>query len=59
MNLYDGKQRMMKPDGSYEDFEAKDYLDYISELVVDWSFVKFPYNKKWGEFSMDSCQSTT
>ncbi len=53
MNLYDGKQRMMKPDGSYEDFEAKDYLDYISELVVDWSFVKFPYNKKWGEFSMD------
>ena len=53
LNLYDGKQRMMKPDGSYEDFEAENYLDYISERVVDWSFVKFPYNKKWGEFSMD------
>jgi F420-non-reducing hydrogenase large subunit len=53
LNLYDGKQRMMKPDGSYEDFEAENYLDYISERVVDWSFVKFPYNKKWGDFSMD------
>lgn len=53
LNLYDGKQRMMKPDGSYEDFEAENYLDYISERVLDWSFVKFPYNKKWGEFSMD------
>jgi len=53
LNLYDGKQRMMKADGSYVDFEAEDYLDYISERVEDWSFVKFPYNKKWGEFSMD------
>ena len=53
LNLYDGKQRMMKADGSYEDFEAENYLDYISERVEDWSFVKFPYNKKWGEFSMD------
>jgi F420-non-reducing hydrogenase large subunit len=53
MDLYDGKLRMMDPEGKYEDFEAKDYLDYISEHIEPWSFVKFPYNKKWGEFSMD------
>jgi F420-non-reducing hydrogenase large subunit len=31
----------------------KDYLDHISEHIEDWSFVKFPYNKQWGDFSMD------
>jgi F420-non-reducing hydrogenase large subunit len=53
LNLYDGKMRMMDADGKYEDFEGKDYLDHISEHVEDWSFAKFPYNKLWGEFSMD------
>ncbi|TFG46053.1 MAG: Ni/Fe hydrogenase subunit alpha, partial [Dehalococcoidia bacterium] len=53
MDLYDGKLRMMDAEGKYEDFEAKDYLDYISEHIEPWTYVKFPYNKKWGEFSMD------
>jgi len=53
MNLYDGKLRMMDADGKFEDFEAKDYLDHIAEHVEPWSFVKFPYNKNWGAFSMD------
>ncbi|MEN8614105.1 Ni/Fe hydrogenase subunit alpha [Dehalogenimonas sp. THU2] len=53
MDLYDGKLRMMDAEGKYEDFEAKDYLDYISEHIESWTYVKFPYNKKWGEFSMD------
>lgn len=53
MNLYDGKGRMMKADGSYEDFDYQNYLDHIGEAVEPWAFVKFPYAKKEGGFSMD------
>jgi F420-non-reducing hydrogenase large subunit len=53
MDLYDGKLRMMSADGSYEDFKCEDYTDYISEHVEPWSYLKFPYMKKVGEFSMD------
>ncbi|GAG45362.1 unnamed protein product, partial [marine sediment metagenome] len=53
MDLYDGKLRMMSADGSYEDFKYEDYTDYISEHVEPWSYLKFPYAKKAGEFSMD------
>ena len=54
LNLYDGKLRMMTADGQYEEFAPADYLDYIAEHVEPWSYAKFPYNKKWGQFSMDS-----
>jgi len=55
LNLYDGKLRLMKPDGSYEDFSYEKYTDFISERVEDWTYLKFPYAKSWGEgFSMDS-----
>ena len=53
LNLYDGKLRMMTADGQYEEFAPADYLDYIAEHVEPWSYAKFPYNKKWGQFSMD------
>lgn len=53
MDLYDGKLRMMQADGSYEDFKYEEYPDYISEHVEPWSYLKFPYMKKAGEFSMD------
>jgi F420-non-reducing hydrogenase large subunit len=54
LDLYDGKIRLMKPDGSFTDFEDKDYLDHIGEKVLPWSYLKFPYAKKWGEgFDMD------
>ncbi len=53
MDLYDGKLRMMNADGSYEDFKVEDYTDYIREHVEPWSYLKFPYMKKAGEFSMD------
>jgi F420-non-reducing hydrogenase large subunit len=53
MDLYDGKLRMMNADGSYEDFSVEQYTDYISEHVEPWSYLKFPYMKKAGEFSMD------
>ncbi|MHC4728492.1 MAG: Ni/Fe hydrogenase subunit alpha [Planctomycetota bacterium] len=53
MDLYDGKARLMKPDGSYEEFEYSDYVDHIGEHIEPWSYLKFPYAKNWGEFSMD------
>jgi F420-non-reducing hydrogenase large subunit len=53
MDLYDGKLRMMNADGSYEEFAVADYTDYIREHVEPWSYLKFPYMKKAGEFSMD------
>jgi F420-non-reducing hydrogenase large subunit len=53
MDLYDGKLRMMSAEGSYEDFKCEDYTDYIREHVEPWSYLKFPYMKKAGEFSMD------
>jgi len=51
--VYDGTLRLMKPDGSYEEFDPKDYTEYIGEHIEPWSYLKFPYAKKWGEFSMD------
>jgi F420-non-reducing hydrogenase large subunit len=53
MDLYDGKLRMMQTDGSYEDFKYEEYTDYIREHVEPWTYLKFPYMKKAGEFSMD------
>jgi len=54
LELYDGKLRLMKPDGSYTDFSDDQYTDYISEKVLPWTYLKFPYAKKWDEgFSMD------
>jgi F420-non-reducing hydrogenase large subunit len=54
LNLYDGKLRIMKADGSYTDFAAKDYANYIGEHVEPYSYGKYPYARFWGEgFSMD------
>ncbi len=54
LNLYDGKLRMMKPDGTYTDFSPKDYTDYIGEHVVPYSYGKMPYARFWNEgFSLD------
>lgn len=54
LNLYDGRLRLMKSDGSFVDFPADRYEDYISEKVLQWTYLKFPYAKAWDEgFSMD------
>jgi F420-non-reducing hydrogenase large subunit len=53
LNLYDGRLRLMSPDGAFEDFPCDRYTDYISEHIEAWSYLKFPYAKKWGSFSMD------
>jgi len=53
LDLYNGKARLMKPDGSYEEFECDQYTDYIGEHIEPWTYLKFPYAKKWGKFSMN------
>ena len=54
LDFYDGKIRLMKPDGTYDDFAYDAYLDYLGEHVESWSYQKFPYAKAWGQgFSMD------
>ena len=54
LNLYDGNLRIMKPDGSYTDFDPQDYTDYIGEHVEPYSYGKMPYAKFWNEgFSLD------
>jgi len=53
LNLYDGKLRLMSKDGSYVDFPYEQYTDYISEHIEPWSYLKFPYDKRAGTFSMD------
>jgi F420-non-reducing hydrogenase large subunit len=53
-NLFDGQIRIMKPDGSFTDFDPQVYTDYISEHVESHSYGKMPYAKFWNEgFSLD------
>jgi F420-non-reducing hydrogenase large subunit len=53
LNLYDGKLRLMAPDGTYEDFPYEKYTEHIKEHIESWSYLKFPYANKWGSFSMN------
>lgn len=54
LNFYDGKLRMMKPDGSFTDFDTQEYYNYLGEAVVPFSYGKIPYAKFWNDgFSMD------
>ena len=49
LELYDGDIRLIGKDGKQlEKFAPKNYLDYISEHVENWSYLKFPYYKKLG-----------
>jgi len=55
LNLYDGCIRLMKPDGSFTEFDPADYTAYLAEKVIPFSYGKFPYAKTWNEgFSMNS-----
>jgi F420-non-reducing hydrogenase large subunit len=36
LNLYDGRIRLMKADGSFTDFDIEDYTDHIGEHVEDY-----------------------
>ncbi len=49
LELYDGDIRLIGRNGvQLEKFSGSDYLDYISEHVENWSYLKFPYYKKMG-----------
>ena len=58
LNLYDGKLRLMSKDGSFVEFAYDQYTDFISEHVEPWSYMKFPYDKRAGHFSMDLGRSS-
>lgn len=49
LELYDGQIRLIDREGiELENFEPRNYLDYIAEHVENWSYLKFPYYKKFG-----------
>src|SRR5512143_2585155 len=49
LELYDGAIRLIDSKGKLlEEFDGRNYLDYIAEHVEDWSYLKFPYYKKLG-----------
>ncbi len=49
LELYDGKIKFVNKDLSQTfEFEPKDYLNYISEYIEDWSYLKFPFFKIYG-----------
>lgn len=49
VNFYDGKVRVTAPDGSeHAKYEPKDYLQYVSEHVEPYSYLKYPFLKKIG-----------
>jgi len=49
LQLYDGLLRLVDKTGKkLEEFDPKNYLDYIGEHVEDWSYLKFPFYLKMG-----------
>jgi F420-non-reducing hydrogenase large subunit len=49
VNFYDGRVRVVDPGGDEAAiFHPSEYLEYIAEQVVPWSYLKLPYLKKVG-----------
>ena len=49
LQLYDGVLRLVDKTGKkLEEFDPRNYLDYIGEHVEDWSYLKFPFYLKMG-----------
>lgn len=49
LQLYDGRLRLVDKSGKkLEEFDPRNYLDYIGEHVEDWSYLKFPFYLKMG-----------
>jgi len=49
VEYYDGKLRLKDSKGFLlEDVDPQNYLNLIEEKVEDWSYLKFPYYKKFG-----------
>jgi len=51
LDLYHGVLRAVDAEGKVilHDVDYRDYLDYIAEEVRSWSYMKFPYLKKYGK----------
>jgi len=48
-NFYDGKIRVVDTRGEEVAlYDPKDYLDHIAERVEPWTYLKFPYLKRFG-----------
>jgi len=49
VNYYDGTQKIIDTKGNeIGRFKGKEYLNYIAERVLPWSYLKMPYLKQWG-----------
>ena len=49
VNFYDGKVRVVDPDGKeVAKFAPSEYVDYIREHVEPWTYITFPYLKQVG-----------
>jgi NAD-reducing hydrogenase large subunit len=49
VEVYDGPVRLVDKEGNLlEEFDGRNYLEYIEERVEDWSYLKFPYYKEMG-----------
>ncbi|MBN2386699.1 MAG: Ni/Fe hydrogenase subunit alpha [Anaerolineales bacterium] len=49
VNFYDGKVRVVGPDGTeLVKYAPHEYVDNIAERVEPWTYLKFPYLKKVG-----------
>ena len=49
VNFYEGNIRVVDPEGEeFAKFKPREYLNYISEHVEPWSYIKFPYLKDVG-----------
>ena len=48
--LFDGKLRFMDPNGTIlqDQLDPRDYLSFIAERSVHWSYLKYPYYKPYG-----------
>ncbi len=54
LNFYDGQLRVVGPDGKeYAKFDPAKYLDYVSEHVEPWTYMKFCYLKPLGWKGLD------
>lgn len=59
VNFYDGQVRIVDTNGSeIGKYSPGEYLDYISEHVEPWSYLKFPYLKKHGWTGFTEGQGT-
>jgi F420-non-reducing hydrogenase large subunit len=49
VSFYDGRLKVVDPEGEpWADFDPARYLDHIEEHVEPWTYLKFPFLKKFG-----------